>query len=490
MSLRQILFLALLCCFAFSANAVSPEKTLQMKENERAMLIEYLENMRDSIQLLTTRYYTLKQHSVDQRESDKAEYDKLREQQERLNGDVARLREETLTREQNLDEQKKNVEQKQDELKALSSTIEDMFKKEADGIIESFPLDREVRRQSLESIRGAAPMTYSPGVALKSLMAHKLRYIALGESLIMVKQRTYPDEGEPKNMTIARFGNLFGYGTDTSGTFYIIRQTGRLGAARYAIEPATAPELSGYLRESFPVWLNSGKPVGTIMLDVLQNDQSRQLMTGKREGYWTSLYLSLEKGGWGIMIPMFILGLWALYIGVRKWIQLMQRTRMFRRQYTKTMQLLEKKDFDGALSFARLGKGLMARVLQTCIERRNEERHVAERWVRDLIMQEIPIISRGINTVAVIAGAAPLLGLLGTISGMITLFAAVTHHGTGDPKFLAGGISEALITAKTGLAIAIPALFLHDYLRNSKERLVAEIERWSIMIMNLIWPEE
>jgi biopolymer transport protein ExbB len=105
-------------------------------------------------------------------------------------------------------------------------------------------------------------------------------------------------------------------------------------------------------------------------------------------------------------------------------------------------------------------------------------------------MQEVPVLSRGINTIAVIAGAAPLIGLLGTISGMITLFAAVTHFGTGDPKFLAGGISEALITAKTGLAIAIPALFIHDFIRNGKDRLLAEIEQLSVSVMTHIWPED
>jgi biopolymer transport protein ExbB len=90
----------------------------------------------------------------------------------------------------------------------------------------------------------------------------------------------------------------------------------------------------------------------------------------------------------------------------------------------------------------------------------------------------------------VIAGAAPLLGLLGTISGMITLFAAVTYYGTGDPKFLAGGISEALITAKTGLAIAIPTLFVHDDLRNRKERLLSDIEAMALAVLDKVVPEK
>jgi biopolymer transport protein ExbB len=72
---------------------------------------------------------------------------------------------------------------------------------------------------------------------------------------------------------------------------------------------------------------------------------------------------------------------------------------------------------------------------------------------------------------------------------MITLFAAVTYYGTGDPKFLAGGISEALITAKTGLAVAIPTLFAHDYLRGRKERLLNDIEAMAFSALDTIVPE-
>jgi biopolymer transport protein ExbB len=151
---------------------------------------------------------------------------------------------------------------------------------------------------------------------------------------------------------------------------------------------------------------------------------------------------------------------------------------------------IEKSNFKEALRYVKARKSAIARVLEICLERKEHGRHGNERAVREQIMQEMPSVSSGINTIAVIAGAAPLMGLLGTISGMITLFAAVTHYGTGDPKFLAGGISEALITAKTGLAIAIPALFIHDLIRNGKDRLLSELEHMSVAAMNHIWPEE
>jgi biopolymer transport protein ExbB len=127
-------------------------------------------------------------------------------------------------------------------------------------------------------------------------------------------------------------------------------------------------------------------------------------------------------------------------------------------------------------------------MFETCLSGADKDRASMEKNLRELLIGELPRMGSHLNTLAVIAGAAPLLGLLGTISGMINLFGAVTHYGTGDPKFLAGGISEALITAKTGLGIAIPALFIHNYLRNKRDRLQADIEQYALRILNRLWP--
>jgi biopolymer transport protein ExbB len=288
---------------------------------------------------------------------------------------------------------------------------------------------------------------------------------------------------------MARFGNVFGLGIDQSGQAYLVRQTGRLGADKYSVERIGSPTYSAYVSGVMGQWVKSGKPDGLVKTEILQNDQSRLLVSGKKVSFWAGLFASLKAGGL-IMIPLLLLPLWVLYLTFRKGFQLVLRGRSYRKCHKAAMALIDNGDIDAALAYAKSKKGVMARVLEICLERKEHGRHVSERAVREQIMQEVPTLSRGINTIAVIAGAAPLMGLLGTISGMITLFAAVTHYGTGDPKFLAGGISEALITAKTGLAIAIPTLFIHDIIRNGKDRLLAEIEQRSIAVMTHIWPED
>ena len=84
---------------------------------------------------------------------------------------------------------------------------------------------------------------------------------------------------------------------------------------------------------------------------------------------------------------------------------------------------------------------------------------------------------RGLSLLAVSASVAPLLGLLGTVTGMIRAFQQITLHGTGDPRLLAGGISEALVTTEAGLLVAIPAMLFHAWCVRRNRRLAAALEQ-------------
>lgn len=95
----------------------------------------------------------------------------------------------------------------------------------------------------------------------------------------------------------------------------------------------------------------------------------------------------------------------------------------------------------------------------------DEGRHVAQ----DL--------DRFLNTLGTIAGVAPLMGLLGTVTGIIKAFNAIYEGGMGDPRLLSGGISEALITTAAGLSVAIPSYIAYRYLRGRVDRIVAQMER-------------
>lgn len=95
-----------------------------------------------------------------------------------------------------------------------------------------------------------------------------------------------------------------------------------------------------------------------------------------------------------------------------------------------------------------------------------------EAHLDEAVLKQIPRIERGLSTVGILAAVAPLLGLLGTVVGMIDTFQSITLFGAGDPRIMAGGISQALVTTQLGLAVAIPTILLHTLLSNKSNRLI------------------
>jgi biopolymer transport protein ExbB len=101
----------------------------------------------------------------------------------------------------------------------------------------------------------------------------------------------------------------------------------------------------------------------------------------------------------------------------------------------------------------------------------------------EAILREIPKIERGLMTLAILAAIAPMLGLLGTVSGMIETFQSITLFGTGDPKLMSGGISQALVTTELGLAVAIPIMLIHSGLSSKSNRIVQILDEESAAIV-------
>ena len=103
--------------------------------------------------------------------------------------------------------------------------------------------------------------------------------------------------------------------------------------------------------------------------------------------------------------------------------------------------------------------------------------------VQAQLLHEAPALQRAIGVLGICAAAAPLLGLLGTVTGIIRTFGVVASLGAGDPKLMAGGISEALWTTAFGLVVAIPLLLLQGFLRGRADRIVADCERHAATLL-------
>jgi biopolymer transport protein ExbB len=129
-------------------------------------------------------------------------------------------------------------------------------------------------------------------------------------------------------------------------------------------------------------------------------------------------------------------------------------------------------------------------ILAAGLTNRHRSRDIMKEVIEDTGRQVVHELERYLNTLGTIAAITPLLGLLGTVIGMVKVFTAITTHGVGNPAVLAGGISEALLTTAAGLSIAIPALMGYRYLRGRVDSLVVQMEKEAMKLVDTIHREE
>ncbi|APR67209.1 hypothetical protein CN03_09865 [Thalassolituus oleivorans] len=113
----------------------------------------------------------------------------------------------------------------------------------------------------------------------------------------------------------------------------------------------------------------------------------------------------------------------------------------------------------------------------------NHDAELIEARLNEAVLRELPALERGQSIIKLLAGIAPLLGLLGTVTGMIATFQAITTYGTGDAKLMAAGISQALITTVLGLVVAIPLLLMHNWVASRSRALVQVLDEQSAGLM-------
>ena len=128
-------------------------------------------------------------------------------------------------------------------------------------------------------------------------------------------------------------------------------------------------------------------------------------------------------------------------------------------------------------------------VLAAGLASRHEDRETQENILQEAILREAPRLERFLSVLGILGAIAPLLGLLGTVTGMISTFRVITLFGTGDPKMMSGGISEALITTELGLAVAIPIMLFHTFLSRRVDHIVGEMEEKAVALTNITQKE-
>lgn len=135
------------------------------------------------------------------------------------------------------------------------------------------------------------------------------------------------------------------------------------------------------------------------------------------------------------------------------------------------------------------GDSALGLILAAGLNNANAGREIMKESINEAASYVIHDMERYLNTLGTIAAVSPLLGLLGTVIGMITVFSELMLHGTGNVAILAGGISQALITTASGITVAIPALMMHRYFQRKIDTVVVTLEQEAIKLVDALYSQ-
>ncbi|NBC10971.1 MAG: hypothetical protein GVY24_04445 [Planctomycetes bacterium] len=193
----------------------------------------------------------------------------------------------------------------------------------------------------------------------------------------------------------------------------------------------------------------------------------------------------VQKGG-PVMIPIAVLAGSALLVALYKWLALSMVRAPSQRRIRDLLNAVAEGGKQAATQRARAVGGPTGQMLETGVEHMDEPRELIEEVMYEKVLATRLKLQRFLPFVAITAASAPLLGLLGTVTGIINTFKLITVFGTGDVKTLSSGISEALITTECGLIVAIPSLLMHAFLSRKARGLVDQMEKAAIALVNQV----
>lgn len=271
-------------------------------------------------------------------------------------------------------------------------------------------------------------------------------------------------EGRVTQGQFLQLGPLLYFNGDESG---IIQETKALQARIHSIDTNSNAQISGIAQTGS----------GELPMD-LSLGNALALQATK-----DSLIVHLKKGGiW--VYPIIAFALVATIVALLKFVQIMTIRQPAPNTVHNIVKLLREGKQAEALQIAQAQPKPARDMLVQAVEHSDESIALVEEAMYESMLSTQPKLERYLNVIAVTASVAPLLGLLGTVTGIIKTFNLMRVFGAGDPKPLISGISEALITTELGLVLAIPALVIHALLARKVSGVMAHIEKLSVALIN------
>ncbi len=300
---------------------------------------------------------------------------------------------------------------------------------------------------------------------IKSLVAHAINALQKQATVSREKGAFFLPDGTQVNGDLLRVGQIATYGESPQGGG-VLAPAGEKQFKVWKDAPAINGLFSGQTSATLPIFLYESS------IKAIEEKQDKTI-------------LSVINSGGVIAWIITVLGLFALLlILLRIWF-LKSASASTEKLLARVVEKIKSGDLKAAIQYASSKSSSSARVLSSALRNINRDRDHLEDIVSESILHESAQLNRFGSLIMVVATVAPLLGLLGTVTGMISTFDIITEFGTGDPKLLSSGISIALVTTEVGLAVAIPALMFGNILSGWAERIKDDMEKAALRAINV-----
>ncbi len=197
-------------------------------------------------------------------------------------------------------------------------------------------------------------------------------------------------------------------------------------------------------------------------------------------------FLDLLVDGGILMIPILLCSVIALGVFLERIFYFRRKKIIPQELLVQVEDLIKGNKIDDLTNVLKRDRSPMARIFFTALKNFGKKRVIIKESVEEVGRQESELLEKNVGVLSVIAQITPLLGLLGTVQGMIKVFNKIVSIGVGDPSQLADGISVALVTTAAGLTVAIPTLIGHHYLMARANELTSEMLQYTIGFVDII----
>ncbi len=395
---------------------------------------------------------------------------RLEAEQARLERELAALQTRMADREARREKLAEAWAANEVQFKEISGNVR-LAAKEVETLLHQSPLSAD-NPERLSVVRPLLEPGYFPDIddisGLAAVIFDEIRrtgQVALREGTFVGRDG---QEATGQILSLGRFTSAYRQGNET-GFLNYSPESGRYIALATLPRGGLGNDLRGYF---------DGK-TNRVPIDISAGGALRQVSQQE------SVVEHFLSGG-ALMWPILGVAILAALIVLYKFIYLQSVQGNTRKIMDRTNELVAAGDWQGAEHLLRGRRNSpVGHVLSAGLEVRHADREIQESVLQEAILNQLPTVERGMAVLAVLGAVAPLLGLLGTVTGMIDTFRVITIYGTGDPKLMSGGISEALITTEYGLYVCIPIMLLHTLLTRRVESIVGDMEERAVQLCNI-----